>query len=125
MFSINAVKGFEIGDGCGSASLTGAENNDEFYVENGVVRTKTNHCGGILGGISNGQMIDFTTYFKPVATIKMEQNTINSNFENVKLQIKKGRHDPCVVPRAVPVVEAMTAIVLMDMYLKNKCYDRK
>lgn len=135
MFSINAVKGFEIGEGCGSASLTGAENNDEFYVENGVVRTKTNHCGGILGGISNGQTIDFMTYFKPVATIKMEQNTIysnttnsntiNSNFENVKLQIKKGRHDPCVVPRAVPVVEAMTAIVLMDMYLKNNCYGRK
>ena len=125
MFSINAVKGFEIGEGFNSSYLTGKENNDAFYVENGVIKTKTNHCGGILGGISNGQNIDFTTYFKPVATIKKEQNTINTNFENVKLQITKGRHDPCVVPRAVPIVEAMTAIVLMDMYLINKCYQIK
>ena len=125
MFSINAVKGFEIGEGFNSAKLTGLENNDEFYVENGIIKTKTNHCGGILCGISNGQIIDFTTYFKPIATIRKEQNTINTNFENVKLQITKGRHDPCCVPRAVPVVEAMTALVLMDMYLINKSYDRK
>ena len=125
MFSIPAVKGFEIGNGFNSAKLTGLENNDEFYVENGIVKTKTNHCGGILGGISNGQMIDFTTYFKPIATIKAKQNTINTKFENVELQLTKGRHDPCCVPRAVPVVEAMTAIVLMDMYLINKSYDRR
>ena len=125
MFSINAVKGFEIGEGFNASNLIGSKNNDEFYVENGVIKTKTNHCGGILGGISNGQIIDFTTYFKPIATIKQEQNTINTNFENVKLQITKGRHDPCCVPRAVPVVEAMTALVLMDMYLINKSYDRK
>ena len=125
MFSINAVKGFEIGEGFNASNLTGIENNDEFYVENGIVKTKTNHCGGILGGISNGQIIDFTTYFKPIATIKANQNTINTNFENVKLQITKGRHDPCCVPRAVPIVEAMTALVLMDMYLINKSYDRK
>ena len=125
MFSINAVKGFEIGEGFNSTNITGNENNDEFHMENGYINTKTNHCGGILGGISNGQIIDFTTYFKPIATIKHEQNTINTNFENVKLQIKKGRHDPCCVTRAVPVVEAMTALVLMDMYLINKSYDRK
>ena len=125
MFSINAVKGFEIGDGCNSSTLTGIENNDEFYVENGVIKTKTNHCGGILGGISNGQMIDFTTYFKPIATIKAKQHTINANMENIELQLTKGRHDPCCVPRAVPIVEAMTALVLMDMHLINKSYDRK
>ena len=125
MFSINAVKGFEIGEGFHSSTLTGIENNDEFYVENGIVKTTTNHCGGILGGISNGQMIDFTTYFKPIATIKEKQNTINTNFENVELQITKGRHDPCCVPRAVPIVEAMTALVLIDMYLINKSYERK
>ena len=125
MFSINAVKGFEIGEGFNAAKLTGSDDNDEFYTENGIVKTNTNHCGGILGGISNGQNIDFTTYFKPIATIKAKQNTINTNFENVELQITNGRHDPCCVPRAVPVVEAMTAIVLMDMYLINKSYDRK
>ena len=123
MFSINAVKGFEIGEGFISSCLTGKENNDDFFVENGAIKTKTNHCGGILGGISNGQNIEFTTHFKPIATIKTEQNTINTNFENVKLQITKGRHDPCCVFRAVPVVEAMTAIVLMDMCLKKKCYE--
>ena len=120
MMGINAVKGFEIGDGIESSKSTGEENNDEFYVENGAIKTKTNHAGGILGGISNGQNIDFTTYFKPIATIKKEQNTINKNFENVKLQITKGRHDCCCVPRAVPVVEAMTALVLMDFVLLNK-----
>ena len=125
MFSINAVKGFEIGEGFNSATLTAIENNDEFFSKNGVVETKTNHCGGILGGISNGGIIDFTTYFKPIATVKFEQNTVNKHFENVKLKITKGRHDPCCVPRAVPVVEAMTALVLMDMYLINKSYERK
>ncbi len=120
MIGINASKAFEIGEGFNSSCLTGEENNDEFYNENGEIKTKTNHCGGILGGISNGQIIDFTTYFKPIATIKKEQNTINTNFENVKLQITKGRHDPCCIPRAVPVVEAMTALVLMDFVLFNK-----
>ena len=120
MMGINAVKGFEIGDGIAGSKSTGEENNDEFYVENGAIKTKTNHAGGILGGISNGQNIDFTTYFKPIATIKKEQETINKNFENVKLQITKGRHDCCCVPRAVPVVEAMTALVLMDFVLLNK-----
>ena len=124
MISINATKAFEIGDGVRCSEMTGAENNDEFFVENGKVKTKTNHCGGILGGISNGQMIDFTTYFKPIATIKQEQNTINNDFENVKLQITKGRHDPCCVPRAVPVVEAMTALVLMDLYLQDLRFNR-
>lgn len=124
MMSINATKAFEIGDGVRCSEMTGTENNDEFFVENGKVKTKTNHCGGILGGISNGQTIDFTTYFKPIATIKQEQNTINTDFENVKLQITKGRHDPCCVQRAVPVVEAMTALVLMDLYLQDLRFER-
>ena len=119
MMSINASKAFEIGDGIKCSEMTGIENNDEFYNEDGFVKTKTNHCGGILGGISNGQNIDFTTYFKPIATIKKEQSTINKDFKNVKIKITKGRHDPCCVPRAVPVVEAMTAIVLMDLYLQD------
>ena len=120
MMSINAVKGFEIGEGFKSSYLTGEENNDEFYNDNGVIKTKTNHCGGILGGISNGQNIDFTTYFKPIATIKTKQHTITKDGDNIDFQITKGRHDPCAVPRAVPVVEAMTAITIMDLYLKNK-----
>lgn len=124
MMSINATKGFEIGEGFKSSEITGEENNDEFFNnENGKIITKTNHCGGILGGISNGQIIDFTTYFKPIATIKKEQHTITKDFKNVDFTISKGRHDPCAVPRAVPVIEAMTAIVLMDFVLKNKRFN--
>ncbi len=122
MMSINATKGFEIGDGIKSSMLTGEENNDEFCYENEKVITQTNHSGGILGGISNGQNIDFTTYFKPIATIKKEQKTINTDLKNTTIQIKKGRHDVCCVPRAVPVVEAMTALVIMDLYLINNSF---
>lgn len=122
MMSINATKAFEIGEGINSSMITGEENNDDFFYENEKVITKTNHSGGILGGISNGQNIDFTTYFKPIATIKKEQKTINTDFKNTTIQMKKGRHDVCCVPRAVPVVEAMTAFVIMDLYLINNSF---
>jgi len=125
MMSINAVKAFEMGEGCECVSICGSKNNDEFFVENGKVKTKTNHSGGVLGGISNGADIDFSVYFKAVSTIKKRQNTVNKNLENVQIEITEGRHDPCVVPRAVPIVEAMAALVLMDLFLINRgIYER-
>ncbi len=121
MLSINACKGFEIGSGFESVLLKGSEHNDEFSFNNEQVTTNTNHSGGIQGGISNGMDIVFKTAFKPVSTIKQKQNTINSDFENIDFKAE-GRHDPCVVPRAVPIVEAMAALVLVDFYLLNKVY---
>ena len=117
MLSINTTKGFEYGSGFNSASMKGSEHNDEFYTEAGIVKTKTNFSGGIQGGISNGMDIYFNVAFKPVSTIMMEQNSVNSHGENAILQ-PKGRHDICVVPRAVPIVEAMAAIVLVDHLLR-------
>ena len=119
MLSINAVKGFEYGSGFNGSKMTGAEHNDEFIVENGNVSTKTNNSGGIQGGISNGEEIYFKVAFKPVATIMSKQNSIDKEKNNVELSVK-GRHDPCVVPRAVPIVESMAAIVLADHLLKNR-----
>ena len=119
MLSINAVKGFEYGEGFSGVSSRGSEQNDIFLVENGRVSTHTNHSGGIQGGLSNGQDIVFRIAFKPVATLLREQDTIDIHGNAVKLNAR-GRHDPCVLPRAVPIVEAMTAIVLLDEYLKNK-----
>ena len=119
MLSINAVKGFEYGSGFNSSKMTGAEHNDEFIVENGNVSTKTNNSGGIQGGISNGEEIYFKVAFKPVATIMSKQNSIDKEKNNVELSVK-GRHDPCVVPRAVPIVESMAAIVLADHLLRNR-----
>lgn len=120
IMSINATKGFEIGDGFGVSELTGSQNNDEFTLEkDGNIKTKTNHAGGIYGGISSGMPIVFRVAFKPVPTIGKQQNTVNEKGEKVKLAAK-GRHDPCVLPRAVPIVEAMTAITLMDHYLMHK-----
>ncbi len=119
MLGINAVKGFEIGDGFDSVNYIGSNFNDEFINKNGKIHTKTNHSGGIQGGISNGEEINFRVVFKPTATIFKEQNTINIHNENVKY-IPNGRHDPCVLPRAVPVVEAMTWLTLMDFYLINQ-----
>lgn len=119
MLSINAVKGFEYGSGFSSVSMTGSEHNDEFYSTQGKVKTKTNHSGGIQGGISNGEDIYFRVAFKPVATIMKEQNTVNDKAEPAVIT-GKGRHDPCVVPRAVPIVEAMSALVLADQILLNK-----
>jgi chorismate synthase len=121
MLSINACKGFEIGSGFESVLLKGSEHNDEFEFNNEQVKTQTNHSGGIQGGISNGMDIVFKTAFKPVSTIKQNQNTINATFENIDFKAE-GRHDPCVVPRAVPIVEAMAALVLVDFYLFNKVY---
>lgn len=118
MLSINACKGFEYGSGF-DVVKKGSELNDEFYVEKGEVKTHTNNSGGIQGGISNGEDIYFRVAFKPVATILKEQNTINKHLEPTNIKAE-GRHDPCVLPRAVPVVEAMAAITLLDMYLLNK-----
>ena len=119
ILSINAVKGFEFGSGFEAAKMKGSAHNDEFVVENGKVSTKTNFSGGIQGGISNGEIIYFNVAFKPVASIKMEQHTIDKEGNNVSINIQ-GRHDPCVVPRAVPIVEAMAALVLVDHFLRNK-----
>ena len=116
MLSINAVKGFEIGSGFCGTKMKGSEHNDIFN-EDGT--TKTNLSGGIQGGISNGMDIYFRVAFKPVATIMQKQNTIDNDGNIIEMQ-GKGRHDPCVVPRAVPIVEAMTALVLADYYLLNK-----
>ena len=122
ILSINACKGFEIGNGFESINLKGSQNNDAFETnETKHISTQTNHSGGVLGGISNGMDIFFRAAFKPVSSIKKSQETINTSFENTSIQIE-GRHDPCVVPRAVPIVEAMTALVLTDMLLRNKMY---
>ena len=120
MLGINAVKGFEYGSGFEGVALRGSQHNDAFYTdENGQVRTRTNHSGGIQGGISNGEDIYFRVAFKPVATIMQEQESVNEQGESVVVQ-GKGRHDPCVLPRAVPIVEAMAALVLADFYLRNQ-----
>lgn len=116
MLSINAVKGFEYGSGFEGTKMKGSEHNDLFN-EDGT--TKTNLSGGIQGGISNGMDIYFNVAFKPVATIMQKQDTINKQGENVEME-GKGRHDPCVVPRAVPIVEAMAALVIADYLLQNK-----
>ncbi len=116
MLSINAVKGFEFGSGFCGAKMKGSEHNDIFNADGS---TKSNLSGGIQGGISNGMDIYFRVAFKPVATIMSNQQTINSEYELTEI-IGKGRHDPCVVPRAVPIVEAMTALVLADFFLLNK-----
>ncbi len=118
MLSINAVKGFEIGSGFDSISMRGSEHNDLFTTDG---KTQTNYSGGIQGGISNGMPIDFRVAFKPVATIMQSQETINESFEAVSLS-GKGRHDPCVVPRAVPIVESMAALVILDYLLIQKAY---
>lgn len=116
MLSINAVKGFEYGSGFEGAQMRGSEHNDHFN-EDG--RTKTNFSGGVQGGISNGMDIHFKVAFKPVATLMQKQETINSQGEKVEME-GKGRHDPCVVPRAVPIIEAMAALVIADFLLINR-----
>ncbi len=120
MLSINAVKGFEYGSGFEGVKLRGSQHNDEFFAdEEGNISTRTNHSGGVQGGISNGQDIYFNVAFKPVATILQPQATINDSGEAITLQ-GKGRHDPCVLPRAVPIVDAMAALVLADFMLRRK-----
>ena len=120
MLSINAVKGFEYGDGFDFATRRGSEVNGAFTTDSeGRVRTATNHSGGIQGGISNGEDIIFRVAFKPVATLLRDVNTIDKDGNSITLKAR-GRHDPCVLPRAVPIVEAMAAMVILDAYLLNK-----
>lgn len=119
IFSLPAVKGFEIGSGFAGTSMKGSEHNDSFYRdENAQTRTRTNHSGGIQGGISNGENIDLKVGFKPVSTIQKSQDTVDKAGNELSLAAK-GRHDPCVVPRAVPLVEAMMRLVLADFALLN------
>lgn len=119
MLSINAVKGFEYGDGFQAALYRGSERNDRFFNHEGHIRTHTNHSGGIQGGISNGEDIYFRVAFKSVATLLMEQETVTMEGENTILKAR-GRHDPCVLPRAVPIVESMTALTLLDYLLLQR-----
>lgn len=119
MLSINAVKGFEYGSGFTGVKLRGSKHNDEFVNEGGRIRTKTNNSGGIQGGISNGEDIYFTVAFKPVATIMQDQQSVDKEGKDVTVS-GRGRHDPCVVPRAVPIVEAMAALVMADFVLRGK-----
>ncbi len=120
MLSINAAKGFEYGEGFGGVAQSGSRQNDRFITDaDGNIRTLTNHSGGIQGGISNGEDIFFRVAFKPVATILMEQQTVDKQGNPTTLKAR-GRHDPCVLPRAVPIVEAMAAMTILDAYLQNK-----
>ena len=119
IMSIGAVKGFEIGDGCRAALSKGSENNDAFFMENGRVHKKTNHSGGILGGISDGSDIILRAYVKPTPSIAQEQSTVTDADDDTTIEIK-GRHDPVIVPRAVVVVECMTGLVLADALLSNQ-----
>jgi chorismate synthase len=119
MLSINAVKGFEYGSGFDGVALRGSKHNDEFYNDGTRIRTKTNYSGGVQGGISNGEDIYFNVAFKPVATIMQDQPSVDKE-GNEKIVSGKGRHDPCVVPRAVPIVEAMAALVIADFYLRAR-----
>ncbi len=119
MLSINAVKGFEYGSGFEGVEMLGSQHNDKFVMKDGKVTTETNYSGGIQGGISNGEDIYFRVAFKPVATLMKDQESIDAS-GNTTTVSGKGRHDPCVVPRAVPIVEAMAAIVILDHYLINK-----
>lgn len=119
MMSINAAKGFELGSGFDCITMRGSEHNDIFINDGDKIITKTNHSGGIQGGISNGMTINFNIAFKPVATIIKGQKTIDKEGKEA-MATGKGRHDPCVVPRAVPIVEAMAALVIVDHLLRNK-----
>ena len=124
MLSINAVKGFEYGAGFEGVTMRGSEQNDSFFCDNGNIRTRTNNSGGIQGGISNGEDIYFRVAFKPVATLLQEQETVDQEGNATTLKAR-GRHDPCVLPRAVPIVEAMAAMVILDAVLaagkQKKC----
>ncbi len=119
VLSINACKGFEIGSGFEGASMRGSRHNDAYYNDEGTIRTRTNHAGGVLGGVSTGMDIYFKAAFKPVATIVQEQESVDMEGRATTVE-GKGRHDPCVLPRAVPIVEAMTALVLADHWLRHR-----
>jgi chorismate synthase len=119
MLSLPASKGFDTGSGFGGILLTGTQHNDPFRAKGGQVYTTSNRSGGIQGGISNGETIYFRVAFKPVATIMHDQDTVNVQLKNTTMKAR-GRHDPCVLPRAVPIVEAMTALVLLDHALRQQ-----
>jgi chorismate synthase len=119
MLSLPAAKGFEVGSGFAGIALTGAAHNDPFYASGGRARTRTNHSGGIQGGISNGEDIVIRVAFKPTATILREQATVDASLQDTTIKAR-GRHDPCVLPRAVPIVEAMIALVLADHGLRQR-----
>jgi chorismate synthase len=120
MMSINATKGFAFGSGFDGVKLRGSQHNDSFYIDdNENIKTKTNNAGGTLGGISNGETIHFRVAFKPVSTIMKKQQTVTLDKKETELEAS-GRHDPCVLPRAVPIVDAMAALVIMDHYLRHK-----
>ena len=118
MMSLPATKGFEIGSGFNGTFLKGSEHNDLFEEQDGQVRTKSNRSGGVQGGISNGEELYFRVAFKPPATVLQKQQTVDEDGQNTEL-IGRGRHDPCVLPRAVPIVEAMTALVLIDHRMRH------
>ena len=122
MLSLPATKGFEIGSGFAATHMRGSEHNDPFEMRRGRIRTATNNSGGVQGGISNGEEIYFRVAFKPTATIAHEQKTVSTSREQTKLSAR-GRHDPCVLPRAVPIVEAMAALVLCDHALRQQAID--
>jgi chorismate synthase len=119
MLSMPATKGFELGSGFAGTDLTGLEHNDEFYMDGDRVRTRTNRSGGVQGGITNGETVYFRVAFKPTATVMREQNTVDRHHHETTLK-GRGRHDPCVLPRAVPIVEAMAALVLADHSLRQE-----
>ncbi len=119
VLSLPACKGFEIGSGFAATRMTGSEHNDPFYVEEGRVRTRANRSGGVQGGIANGEAIVIRAAFKPTATIRLDQETVTTSGEATRLEAS-GRHDPCVLPRAVPIVEAMVALVLCDHLLRQR-----
>ena len=118
MLSLPAAKGFEVGSGFAGTRMTGAQHNDPFYAEGRRVRTRTNYSGGIQGGISDGEDILMRVAFKPTATILRPQETVDENLDPTTI-LPRGRHDPCVLPRAVPIVEAMAALVLVDHALRQ------
>jgi chorismate synthase len=113
-----ATKGFEVGSGFAGTLLKGSEHNDPFVMREGRVRTTSNHSGGVQGGISNGEELIFRVAFKPTATILQSQKTVDVHGQDTEL-LARGRHDPCVVPRAVPIVEAMAALVLLDHWMRH------
>ena len=120
MMTINAAKGFEIGEGFKAARMRGSECNDEFVFDGERIRTKTNHSGGVQGGITNGEDIVFRVAFKPIPSVMLPQQTVDIHGNKVTLEIQ-GRHDVCVVPRVIPIVEAMAAMVTLDFVLLKKC----
>lgn len=125
VYGVPAVKGVEFGAGFSAAGLRGSQNNDDYVISGGHIRTVTNNAGGILGGITTGMPLIFRAALKPTPSISRPQQSVDLNDGNVQELIVKGRHDPCIVPRAVPVIEAAAAIAIFDMILGNTQTDRR